>query len=69
MGADVRQDQFALRATMAFEEVGTAARSLLLDGSPPTRRDSAGPLEIGEHLTVIEVGGKVTVRRPAGPSS
>ena len=69
MGADVRQDQFALHASMAFEEVRTAARFVLRDGSPPTRRDSAGPLEIGEHLMVIEVGGKVNVRRPAGPSS
>ena len=69
MGADVRQDQFALHATLAFEEVLTAARFVLRDGSPPTRRDSAGPLEIGEHLMVIKVGGKVTVRRPAGPSS
>jgi hypothetical protein len=60
MGADVRQDQLALHATMAFEEVRTAARFVFLDESPTTRRDSAGPLEIGEHLIVIEVGSKVT---------
>ena len=69
MGADVRQDQFALHASMAFEEARTAARFALGDESPPTRRNSAGPLEIGEDLMFIEVGGKVTVRRPAGPSA
>ena len=65
----MHRGQFALHARMAFEEVRTTARFVLLDESPPTRRNSVGPLEIGEDLMVIEVGEKVTVRRPAGPSS
>lgn len=36
---------------------------------PPTRKTYAGPLELGEDLMVLEVGEKVVVRRPAGPSS
>jgi ribonuclease Z len=32
---------------------------------PPTRRTYAGPLELGEDLMVIEIGDKITVRRPA----
>jgi ribonuclease Z len=36
---------------------------------PPTRKTYAGPLELGEDLMVIEVGEKIAVRRPAGPSS
>ena len=35
---------------------------------PPTRKTYAGPLEIGEDLTVIEVGEKVVVRKPTRPS-
>ena len=31
---------------------------------PPTRRSYSGPLELGEDLMVINVGEKVTVRRP-----
>lgn len=36
---------------------------------PPTRKTYQGPLELGEDLMVIEVGDKITVRRPAGPPS
>lgn len=36
---------------------------------PPTRKTYQGPLEVGEDLMVIEVGDKITVRRPAGPPS
>lgn len=36
---------------------------------PPTQKTYAGPLEMGEDLMVIEVGDKITVRRPRGPSS
>lgn len=32
---------------------------------PPTRKTYTGPLELGEDLMVIEVGDKVTVRRPS----
>jgi ribonuclease Z len=35
---------------------------------PPTRKTYAGPLEVGEDLMVIEVGEKITFRRPT-PSS
>jgi ribonuclease Z len=35
---------------------------------PPTRKTYSGPLELGEDLTVIEVGEKVEVRRPARSS-
>jgi ribonuclease Z len=31
---------------------------------PPTRKTYTGPLEVGEDLMVIEVGEKITVRRP-----
>jgi len=34
----------------------------------PTRTTYSGPLELGEDLMVIEVGDKVTVRRPTGPA-
>lgn len=34
----------------------------------PTRKTYTGPLEIGEDLMVIEVGEKITVRRPARSS-
>jgi ribonuclease Z len=33
---------------------------------PPTRKAYGGALEVGEDLMVIEIGDKVTVRRPAG---
>lgn len=36
-----------------------------IDLFPPTRKAYDGPLELGEDLMVIEVGDKVTVRRPA----
>lgn len=58
-----------MHTSMAFEQVRTIARFVVFDESPPTRRNSAGPLEIGEDLMVIEVVEKVTVRRPDGPSS
>jgi ribonuclease Z len=35
---------------------------------PLTRRTYAGPLELGEDLMVIEIGDKITVRRPAAPA-
>ena len=35
---------------------------------PATRKTYAGPLEIGEDLTVIEVGQKIEVRKPAASS-
>jgi ribonuclease Z len=38
------------------------------DVLPPTRRTYSGPLELGEDLMVIEVGDRITVRRPAAPS-
>lgn len=34
---------------------------------PPTRNTYAGPVEVGEDLMVIEVGEKITVRRPGAP--
>jgi ribonuclease Z len=34
----------------------------------PTRTTYSGPLEVGEDLMVIDVGAKVTVKRPARPS-
>lgn len=34
---------------------------------PPTRKTYAAALEVGEDLMVIEVGDKITVRRPTGP--
>src|SRR5205085_2482151 len=34
----------------------------------PTRKNYAGPVEVGEDLMVIEVGDKIDVRRPARPS-
>ena len=35
---------------------------------PPTRKTYAGPLELGEDLMVIEVGEKITIRRPTNPA-
>ena len=35
---------------------------------PPTRKNYAGPVRIGEDLMVIEVGDKIEVRRPVRPS-
>jgi len=35
---------------------------------PATRKTYAGPLELGEDLTVIEVGEKIEVRKPAASS-
>jgi ribonuclease Z len=35
---------------------------------PPTLKTYAGPLEVGEDLTVIEVGEKIEVRKPARSS-
>jgi ribonuclease Z len=36
---------------------------------PPTRKNYAGPVEVGEDLMVIDVGEKIEVRRPVRPSS
>jgi ribonuclease Z len=33
----------------------------------PTRTTYAGPLELGEDLMVVEIGDKITVRRPTSP--
>jgi ribonuclease Z len=35
---------------------------------PPTRRTYSGPLELGEDLMVVEVGDKISVRRPVASS-
>jgi ribonuclease Z len=35
---------------------------------PPTRKTYAGPLALGEDLMVIEVGEKITIRRPTNPA-
>jgi ribonuclease Z len=41
-----------------------AAQDILV----PTRTTYAGPLELGEDLMAIDVGERVTVRRPASSS-